>query len=108
LVPTATAEITPTATLVLTPTVTPEGAIPSPAVGGSARITTKYQFVNLRESPGLGATAVGQLEDGIVVTILEGPEESDGIRWWKVDAGQEKIGWAAEAVGGEVLMVPVP
>lgn len=108
LAPAATPEITPTATPVLTPTATPEGGIPSPTVGGRAQVTTKYQFINLRAEPGLGTETIGQLQDGTVVTILEGPEEVDGLRWWKVDDGQGNIGWAAERVAEEVLLVPIP
>ncbi len=108
LTPTAAPEITPTVTPVLTPTATPEGGIPSPTVGGQARITTKYQFVNLRAEPGLDTDVIRQLEDGTIVTILEGPEEANDISWWKVDDGEGNIGWAAERVGPEVLLVPIP
>jgi uncharacterized protein YgiM (DUF1202 family) len=106
--PAATPVVTPTATPVVTPTATPEGGIPSPTVGGRARVTTQYQYINLRGGPGLGAEAIGKLQDGTVVTILEGPEEADGLRWWKVDDGQLNTGWAAERVAGEVLLVPIP
>lgn len=106
LAPTTAPEITPTATLVLTPTATPEGGVPSPTVGGRAQVTTKYQFINLRAEAGLGAETVGKLDNGTIVTILEGPEEADGLRWWKVQDGQGNSGWAAERVGAEVLLVP--
>ena len=105
---TATPEITPTVTPVLTPTVTPEGGISSPTVGGQARVTTKFEFVNLRTGPGLSSDVIGQLADGTTVTILEGPEEADNLRWWRVDDGQENVGWAAERVGQEVFLVPIP
>lgn len=108
LAPTASPVLTQTATPVLTPTVTLEGGIPSPTVGGQAEVTTKYQFINLRKEPGLGAETIGQLEDGTIVTILEGPEDADDLRWWKVDDGQGNIGWAAERVVGEVLLAPIP
>jgi uncharacterized protein YgiM (DUF1202 family) len=105
---TATPEITPTATPVLTPTVTSESGIRSPTVGGQARVTTKYQFVNMRSAPGLNSDVIGQLADGITVTILEGPEEADNLRWWRVDDGEENVGWAAERLGQEVFLVPIP
>ncbi len=108
LTPTVAPEVTPEATPVLTPTATPEGGIPSPTVGGRAQVTTRYQFVNLRPEPGLGKEPIGQLQNGTIVTILEGPEEADGLRWWKVDDGQGNIGWAAERVAGEVLLTPLP
>jgi len=100
--------VTLTATAVLTPTGTPEGGIPSPTVGGRARVTTRYQFINLRADPGLGGEAIAQLSDGTVVAILEGPQQADDLVWWKVDDGQGHVGWAAERVGVEVLLVPLP
>jgi uncharacterized protein YgiM (DUF1202 family) len=105
--PEATPEGTPTATLVLTPTTTPEGGVPSPTVGGRAQVATRYQFVNLRAEPGLDAETITQLQDGTVVTVLEGPEEADRLSWWKVDDGQGNVGWAAERTGQEVLLVPI-
>jgi hypothetical protein len=110
LTPTAIPEVTPTATAtpVLTPTATPEGGIPSPTVGGRAQVTTQYQFINLRDGPGLGSETIGQLANGTVVTILEGPEASDGYTWWKIDDGQGNVGWAAERTVAEVLLSPVP
>jgi hypothetical protein len=71
-------------------------------------VTTRYQFVNLRGEPGLDAATIGQLPDGTVVTILGGPEEVDGLRWWRVEDDEGNVGWAAERVGGEVLLVPIP
>jgi uncharacterized protein YgiM (DUF1202 family) len=104
---TATPVLTPTATPVLTPTATPEGGIPSPIVGGRAQVTTRYQFVNLRQEPGLGTEPIGQLANGTIVRILEGPEEVDDIRWWKVEDDEENTGWVAERVAGEVLLTPI-
>ena len=105
--PTLPPEITPTDTPVLTPTDTPQGGIPSPTIGGRAQVSTQYQFINLRDAAGLGTETIGQLANGTTVTILEGPEEMDGLRWWKVDDGQGNVGWAAERIGAEVLLVPI-
>ncbi len=108
--PTATTAAAPTATLVVTGTATPtpEGGIPSPTVGGRARVTTQYQFINLRQDPGLAGENIGQLADGTIVNILEGPETIDDLRWWKIEDDAGNVGWAAERVPGEVLLVPVP
>ena len=106
--PTATAEVTATATPALTPTATVEGEIPSPQIGDRVQVTTRYEYVNLRSGPGLDAETIGQLANATIATVLEGPEEADAITWWKVDDGQGNTGWAAERVGTEVLLVPVP
>jgi hypothetical protein len=106
--PTATPVLSPTATPVLSPTNTPEGGIPSPTVGGRAQVTTQYQFINLRDEPGQGTNVIAQLANGTVVTILDGPQDVTDLRWWKVDDGQGNVGWAAERVGAEVLLVPIP
>jgi hypothetical protein len=113
LTPTATSETLPTAspvvtaTPVLSPTATPEGGIPSPTVGGRAQVTTQYQYINLRDEPGQGTNVIGQLANGTVVTILDGPQDVDDLRWWKVQDDQGNVGWAAERVGAEVLLVPI-
>jgi hypothetical protein len=113
LTPTATSETPPTAspamtpTPVLSPTATPEGGIPSPTVGGRAQVTTQYQYVNLRDEPGQGTNVIGQLTNGTIVTILDGPQDVDNLRWWKVEDDQGNVGWAAERVGAEVLLVPI-
>ena len=108
LTPTVTPEITATAAPVLTPTTTPEGGVPSPTVGGQAEVTTRFQFINLRAGPGLDAEVIGQLQDGTIVTILDGPEEADDFRWWQVEDNEGNAGWAAERVGDEVLLAPIP
>ncbi len=110
LAPAATPEAAPTATQVVTgtATATPEGGIPSPTVGGRAQVSTRYQFINLRQDPGLAGETIGQLANGMVVNILEGPEVLDDLRWWKVEDDAGNVGWAAERVPGEVLLVPLP
>jgi uncharacterized protein YgiM (DUF1202 family) len=92
---------------VLSPTATPEGGIPSPTVGGRAQVTTQYQYINLRDEPGQGTNVIGQLNNGTIVTILDGPQDVDNLRWWKVEDEQGNVGWAAERVGAEVLLVPI-
>ena len=106
--PAATPVLTATATLATTPTGTQEGEVSAPAVGGRVQVATRYQYVNLRAAPGLGAEIVGQLENGAIVSVVEGPEEANDLRWWKVQDDAGNAGWAAESVGGETLLVPVP
>jgi hypothetical protein len=105
--PTATPEITATAAPDVTPTATLEGEVPSPTVGGRAQVMTRFEFINLRSAPGLASETIGQLDDGTIVTILDGPEEADDIRWWQVEDEEGNVGWAAERVASEVFLVPI-
>jgi len=37
------------------------------------------------------------LEDGDVLTVLDGPEEANGYRWWRLEDEEGTVGWAADA-----------
>jgi hypothetical protein len=111
-----TAEVTATQTVTATEeaeaTATPGPGtptpIPSPTVGGRVRINVpEYGYLNLRDAPGLASETIGQLDDGAIVEVIEGPEEIDGFVWWKVEDDEGQVGWAAERRGTEVWMIPV-
>lgn len=109
---TATATLEPTEEVTATVTPTPGPGtptpIPSPTVGGRVRINVpEYGYLNLRQDPGLGGEAIGQLEDGTIVKVVDGPQEVDDLTWWKVENDEGLVGWAAERRGNEVWMIPV-
>jgi len=56
--------------------------------------------VNVRSAPSVSADVIRCLPSRSLARVLDGPKESDGHRWWKLDSG----GWAAEddlvAAGG--------
>lgn len=96
--PTATPTRTPRPTLVpptATPTITPT---PRPALAKNsfALINTGTNEVSLRAhaSPGKDTPITARLTSGKQVKILEGPQQADGLMWWRVE-GDEGRGWAA-------------
>lgn len=93
---------TATHTAVPTPTATPE---PQVKPGAVVVVTgTGAQQLRLRAGPGLTHETLRTLEDGTRLQVLEGPELSDGHRWWKVRTANDQEGWAA----GDWLVPVVP
>jgi WD40 repeat protein len=66
---------TPRPTLTFTP-------VPQLAINGMATVTTTGgDALNVRSSAGRNFDIVTRLTDGTVVTLLEGPQEVDGLTW---------------------------
>lgn len=86
----------PTLLPVDTPTFTPT---PLPgtvlAVGQPARVVAP-DGLNMREQPDPDGTLIIHLNDGVRVTVVEGPQNAADFNWWKVDDGQGNTGWVAE------------
>jgi WD40 repeat protein len=94
----------PTATPAPTRTPTP---VPALAVGGAALVrTTGGDVLNVRGSPSRQGERIGQLRNATPVVILDGPQEGDGLVWWKVRAEDGLEGWVVEAVDGEQTLIP--
>lgn len=92
---------TPTPTVpTSTPTPLPPEAL-SPAV--PARVLAR-RGLNVREAANSGAKQLGRLAPGALVTVLEGPVETDGYRWWRIENGQGLSGWAADGDGENVWL----
>lgn len=95
LVPTATPVPTavPTATTVPTPTTTP---VPVLAPGGKAVVKgTQAAKLKVRVGAGLNQDTLLFVEDGTVLTLLDGPQASDGYNWWQVQTPDGVTGWVA-------------
>jgi len=90
--PTETPTLVPTPTEVFTPTPQPGTAL---AAGQPARVVAPAGL-NMRTEAASGAQLILQLGTGIRVTVLEGPVDAEGFRWWRVDDGQGNVGWVAE------------
>jgi Bacterial SH3 domain len=84
---------TVTARPTLPPTATPEGLY----VGDAAIVSGTGSSLRLRSDPGLQATTLKTVLDGVQLTILEGPREADGVIWWRLhDPADGAEGWAAQ------------
>ncbi|MCS6836271.1 MAG: TIR domain-containing protein [Anaerolineae bacterium] len=63
--------------------------------------------INLRANPGLRGRVLGIVERGREVVILDGPQDADGTRWWRVYAPYLVTeGWMAEQVDGQRALIP--
>jgi hypothetical protein len=63
----------------------------------------------LRDVPGLnrsGSTVIGNLTQGAIFTVLNGPTCRDGYNWWQVTAGG-RVGWTAEGENGVYWLDPL-
>jgi len=104
--------VLPTVTLVptdvltpLPPTNTPIPATPAPpaeiTVGSWVKVVgTGDAQLSFRAGPGLENVRLKIVGDGAVLKVLDGPHESDGYTWWRleeyVDGQAGVVGWAAD------------
>jgi hypothetical protein len=106
---------TPTPTLDL-PTSVPTRDVPTPTftptpapgtaiiVGQPARVTAT-QGLNVRKTAGASGDRSGRYPPGAIVSVLEGPVDADGYRWWRV-GNNELAGWVAEGDDEVVWLSP--
>ncbi|MEP7285639.1 MAG: SH3 domain-containing protein [Chloroflexota bacterium] len=93
--------VAPVAAAPTTPTIAPTAnlAPPALAIGGNAMVnTSKGDTLNLRQAPGRTAPILGILKPGVIVTIEEGPQSADGLRWWKIRTADNVVGWVVDQV----------
>lgn len=102
--------VTPTPTPVATPTPPLVGPTPTPEgiyVGGTARVVSNVG-VRLRRSPGYqnkpASDVLTVVPPHSVVAVVGGPEEADGLRWWRV-RWRSYEGWMAEATASGVQLL---
>lgn len=105
--PTARPSLTPspTATPTLRPTSTAE---PTLRVGGQAMVTAGEFGLAVREGAGGNFGLVVNLADQTEVDIVDGPEDVEGARWWRVRSPEGQIGWVAEVSDGTANLIPLP
>ena len=66
-------------------------------IGSVYAITEAGANLNLSDAPSLNGTIVKKLLSGDVVTLIDGPVEADGYRWWKIRIDADGVeGWAVE------------
>ena len=83
---------TPTRTAKRTKTPTPR---PKLKVGDEVKVVNTGSCLNVHTSASVSTGTVQCVDDGKKMTIIDGPIDADGYRWWQVDTGT-KTGWAAE------------
>ena len=54
--------------------------------------------LTIRAEPGRSAGGLAQALEGDLLTIIGGPEEADGLRWWRVETARGTQGWVVEGV----------
>lgn len=94
----------------VTPTPEPPTAEPEPVlrVGGAALVVNVGRAtLRVRRNPGLNQPVQSSFAEGVQVTILEGPVQTDGLIWWRVE-GPGSSGWSAErSPDGVVWLQPL-
>jgi uncharacterized protein YraI len=84
------------------PTATPESESPvveaEIGVGAQVRVSgTGADGLSFRSGPGTNYARLMTVHDGEVFTVLEGPEEANGYRWWRLEDEGGTVGWGADA-----------
>lgn len=75
---------------------------PALSVGGRARVTTtEGDSLRMRDTAGTGGQVIGMIEYGTILDLLEGPQQADGMPWWKIRLPEGTEGWVVERVGNE-------
>ena len=103
----------PPATPTLKPSPVPPTATPRPAPvtlakDVRAQVTPPEGLkLKVRDAASTTGKVLGELDKDALVAIVDGPTDANGIKWWKVDAGNNLVGWAAEGVGGVKYLQPV-
>jgi hypothetical protein len=65
-----------------------------------------FDGINLRDAPTIFANSIDGLDFNEQVTIIGGPVEADGLRWWQVRTFENLLGWVAQATAEEPLIGP--
>lgn len=66
------------------------------AVGGQAWVTRAGGLpLRLRSAPNLQGNVLDRLQPGTQMTLLDGPQQSDGHAWWHIRASDGREGWVA-------------
>jgi YVTN family beta-propeller protein len=104
--PTVTPSPRPSQTPSPTPSPTPEPTEPPPVVVRGQLARVMVDGARVRNQPGAvtEASVVGRLGAGELVTVLDGPVQIGGIRWWQVQVAG-LTGWMPDRTGLEVSLL---
>jgi len=59
-------------------------------------VGTGIDGLRFRSGPGLRYVTLKIIPDGEILTVLEGPEEANGYRWWRLQDKTGTIGWGVD------------
>ncbi|MBI1278398.1 MAG: SH3 domain-containing protein [Anaerolineaceae bacterium] len=77
------------------------------AVGMQVRVqTTDNDVLNIRSGPGRSFARLGTIGNGTIVIVLEGPQNADGLIWWRVRTPAAVEGWVVDSADGVQTLVP--
>ena len=95
--------VAPFPTATPTPKPTPTPSVPTEIAAGVyvKVVNTEADGLRFRWGPGTDTITKKFVEDGTILKVLDGPEEADGLTWWRLEDSSEqdedlKIGWAAD------------
>jgi len=86
------------------PTLTPVAVIATPPASAPAPLNIGQQVevfgtgadkLRVRSGPGTTFATLLIVADGTRFTVLEGPQDGEGLSWWRVQAEDGTIGWVA-------------
>ncbi len=77
------------------------------AVGDDVIVTlaTRGDALRLRNEPGLDGRVISQMPAGTRLRIIDGPRPLDNYTWWQIRTPEGNVGWAAEIIGNERVLV---
>ncbi|GAB4531120.1 MAG: hypothetical protein OHK0046_51930 [Anaerolineae bacterium] len=78
---------------------------PRLVVGGQGRVLPGNAN-NFRDTPSASGTRLGQIPEGEVFLVLDGPICTEGFTWWQVD-WSGFIGWTVEGANNRYSLEPV-
>lgn len=68
-------------------------------------LTGQNDVLRLRNNPGTDARVVMLMPNGLRVRVVDGPRNTGGYTWWQLRTPEGNVGWAAEVVGRERVLV---
>jgi len=54
--------------------------------------------LTVRAEPGRNGAPAAQALEGDLLTIIDGPQDADGLRWWQVETARGTQGWVVEGL----------
>lgn len=82
--------------------------LPVLRVGMEVRVQMlEHEWLNLRDAPDTTSAVLALLRDGTRLTLLEGPLQQGGYRWWRVQAGGRE-GWCVEETDTVLAITMLP